>query len=241
MTTLTLRLLGIEATHTWDPPEKVDYRGPIRFLTPLIAQLPSTFNGAKSCRPEAHVFYSLWICLLRWNGSLREPLTEGSTLHMYMDNVTLHEIFYRTNTGQYYPAIQRMNGVRLVLKSIATTLNPSCLDTFEDVCGDSLKKLLDFLQYACLPNPARVQECPPGNWPLPVWSQLIAVALEAFIELNCSDYQLAEDRFRKVFSNYLFSPPGCACCGWHNSWDIGVGKDRQQDSAESSPGSSTVL
>lgn len=167
---LTLRLLCIEATRTWDSPEKMDYRRTIRFATPLITQLPSTFNGAKSCKPEAHVFYSLWICLLRWNGSLRGPLNEGSTLHIYMENTALQRIFYRTTSGQYYPAIQRINGVRLVLKSIATTLNPSCLNTFEAVCGDSLEKLLDFLQYACMPNPARVQECPPGNGSLPLCS-----------------------------------------------------------------------
>jgi len=117
-----------------------------------------------------------------------------------MENPALQRSFYRTDSGQYYPAIQRLNGVRLILKSIATTINPSCLDTFEDVCGDSMRKLLDFLQYACMPNPTRVEECPPGNLLLPIcflttYRSLGTIHLDSLFGLSISGGSIQEGLF----------------------------------------------
>ena len=167
---------------------------------------------------QAHVFYSLWICLLRWNGVQKHLINETAVLHTSCPNSRLDETFYRTSSGEFYPAIARINAVRLVLKAIVTSLNPSCHNVFEAVCGNALKSLLNFLQFGCLPNPARIHECPPGTESL-TSSLVNLIALEHFITLNCSDYDLANDRFKVAYSTKCYSAANCPCCGWHNTWE----------------------
>jgi hypothetical protein len=149
--------------------------------------------------------------------------TETSILHTSVANAALYDTFYRTKDGHYYPAIKRLNAVRLILKLIATSLNPSCSQgCFVEVCGDSLNDLLNFLQYRCMPKPTRIQDCPPGQ--IPVQKALLnQVVLEAFLPLNCSDYEVAEDHFQSAYVKSLRYELDCSCCGWRNN----LGQTRQ--------------
>jgi hypothetical protein len=129
-------------------------------------QLRESFDCSNSREFRPNVFNSLWAFLLQWNGDIESnDVSERGVLHTYLINPNLNHHVYRTNDGKFYSAASRINGVRLVLKSIVSTLNPCCDKVFVKVCGDSMNDLLDFLQYGCLPNPARVEECPPGIRP----------------------------------------------------------------------------
>lgn len=152
---------------------------------------------------------------------MRVSNNESSVLHTLVTNDALYDTFYRTKHGHYYRAINRLNGVRLILKSIITSLNPTCSQgCFVEVCGDSLNDLLNFLQYQCIPNPTRIQDCPPGNIPVIEKALLSPVVLEAFLPLDCSAYDVAENRFRSAYVKFLRYEQDCACCGWRNTWEI---------------------
>ena len=131
-----------------------------------LLQLRETFNYPTDVKFQPHVFYSLWTFLLQWNGDIKSrDVSETAALHTSLRNPTLNHLNYRTNSGRLYSAASRINGIRLVLKSITSSLNPTCDKVFVEVCGDSMRNLLNFLQYGCLPNPVRVEECPPGISP----------------------------------------------------------------------------
>lgn len=100
--------------------------------------------------------------LVRWSG-LRRSFSDRPKSTVVLRNASLDGTFYCTKKGHFYSASSRVYAVQLLICSISAALNPSCDDVFMEACGDSQQIFLDFLQYACLPSPARVQQCPPGR------------------------------------------------------------------------------